>query len=302
MKPIISLIIPLLANTNSPIRIFEYIFNLDPKIELIVIINGKNEEEINKMKKRFMFYESSNIKIYSDKHCSPGQARNIGLTKASAEWVMFCDSDDIPQITEAIKITEESTSRTADIIICNYTVYDEIKLTESINGIKHLPTQIYFQLGIWRMIFRKELIENIHFPKIRMGEDQVFFARALNKNPKILFEDRNLYRYYTNNTFQLTKNISVKKDIFECIKLLQAEYKCDRKCEVGKLLGKQNNSGAILLLKGKYMNRENITTVLRSYRQAPHLIILSFIISLYGHVKNQSRKLKISDSRNQVNS
>jgi hypothetical protein len=58
--------------------------------------------------------------------------------------------------------------------------------------------------AVWRMIFKRDFIKECNFGKSNIGEDQVFLADALSKDPTIQFLEQNVYTYFQGSPEQLT--------------------------------------------------------------------------------------------------
>jgi hypothetical protein len=60
--------------------------------------------------------------------------------------------------------------------------------------------------GIWRHIFLRKSLDGILFPKLRMGEDQVFLGSFYSLGPKVLELKTPIYSYWTGGNSHLTTN------------------------------------------------------------------------------------------------
>ena len=62
--------------------------------ELILIDDSSTDDSYEKLKK-YASTSTLNIKIFqTEKNSGPGLARNIGIEKATGEWITFVDNDD----------------------------------------------------------------------------------------------------------------------------------------------------------------------------------------------------------------
>jgi glycosyltransferase involved in cell wall biosynthesis len=142
---------------------------------------------------------------------NPGDARNCGLPFARNEWVMFWDSDDKPNIDNIEKAIKDVSIDT-DLIIGRYSVFNlKAKNKEMLLDQDTLVVnekQIPWFPGIWRMIFRKNLIQNLSFPSLKLGEDQVFICKTLLRHPRIHYVQESLYTYTKKSPHQITEESS----------------------------------------------------------------------------------------------
>ena len=203
-KPLVSIIIPVynvekyLEKTLSSI-ISQSLLN----IEIICIDDCSSDksfailENFSKIDKR--------IKIFRNSHNSGvGFARNVGLEHATANFVMFLDSDDFVSADFCEKMYNAITSRTegslqVDLVVCNANnVFDETFTGTEREVKKDRNYATATSHMIWNKIFRRDLIEEsgLRFPTDVKGGEDVFFTicyRMLCKNITLL--DEKLYNY-----------------------------------------------------------------------------------------------------------
>lgn len=212
-------------------------------IELILIDDkstDKSREIIRQYSGRF-----ANIKgIYLDE-CSgyPGKPRNIGLENATADYVMFLDSDDYLENTACERLYDTITEENADIVGGSYTTENKkgvrkinewawtITLTSPdlkkdirkkktkeilsqpdfkfiIEDLNETPT-ILGNSNIWCKIYKRSLIEDnkIVFPEDIVAQDSVFLLETFYNAKKIVFI-KDIITHY-NNKRNDTKDSSV---------------------------------------------------------------------------------------------
>lgn len=189
-------------------------------IELIIVddLSTDNTQEIIDS-----YVESyDNIKTYdnSKKTGTPGRARNIAISKAEADYIMFIDHDDryLPDTVENLynAVTENS----ADVAIGKFQNFGENSMVtegwitedvvlESIND-----NRLFFSInGIWRMIFPKEFLNNnkIRFPEGVFAEDLAFMIDVFVNASKIVFINEVVYNFRLrtgdNSSTSLSKGI-----------------------------------------------------------------------------------------------
>jgi glycosyltransferase involved in cell wall biosynthesis len=142
----------------------------------------------------------------------PGPARNYGLTLADAPYVAFWDSDDVPELCSQIRMLQVIYKSDFDVIIGGYSRRN--LGTDQINFKSPKPEtwekDVALELGIWRMIFRKSFLQQVQFPSIRLGEDQVFFLRVLQLSPRVFAFSERVYEYTSNTGKQLTSKKSIR--------------------------------------------------------------------------------------------
>lgn len=148
------------------------------------------------------------ITLLSNRYGSPGAARNAGLNEITEGWVAFWDADDSP-LPGKIEIATNEVGPDISIVIGNYITQDyDSNLENPVDTNSNPPNwlNITANPGIWRFIFRRELIGQLKFPNYRLGEDQIFLAQVLSKNPKVLFSKLCFYVYTTGRKNSLTNS------------------------------------------------------------------------------------------------
>lgn len=159
---------------------------LNEKIEWIIIDDGCNEKQLNKL----------NAKVIHLKENSGGASvpRNVGLDIAKGKYILFIDSDDIvtKNYIEVIlnKLNE-------DFDYC----YISWKSDFAVIIIKDKPPE--WNCCVWNCIYKKDLIGNERFnPNLIIAEDYDFNKRV-RKGKYTSIQD--IIYIYKNNPNSLTK-------------------------------------------------------------------------------------------------
>jgi len=164
---------------NSTIRLI-YVFDCPSYINVESIVLKKLTE--------------LKVKVVIDSFGNAGQARNAGLSLADSDWIAFWDSDDMFDLNlalEALRIAPEDST----VVIGGFQVLEVCKGFRREVEPPITPSSLARNPGIWRMMFRKELLKDITFPSIKLAEDQVFLCRTLCQHPKVFFTPLVWYRY-----------------------------------------------------------------------------------------------------------
>jgi len=174
------------VGTDSIIVLVHDIQDFDTGIELREFIDSIDSKQVVFVEKFFG---------------SPGLARNAGLEKVVTEWCCFWDSDDIPNLEVTLSNIHNAKLDT-DVIISNF----KSKGTGEATTIDHHSNLDYVAMnpGIWRMVFKTEVIKQHKFLDLRMGEDQIFLLDVDLSNLKIEFSKKVSYVYCTEQEGQLT--------------------------------------------------------------------------------------------------
>jgi glycosyltransferase involved in cell wall biosynthesis len=224
-KPIgseLSIIVPCGSSQSSFSNLLKWIPDaMANKVEVILVVDTddiKSQKKIQSLRNL-----RQGIRVVSSSSRNPGGARNIGFQNTNRKWVMFCDSDDILYVDNALAVLEETIQRNKRIGIGQF-----VKVAESEqNKKKFFPAQYQETLmdlsiapGIWRYIFLRERIENVKFLDLSMGEDQVFLACINMTKKETHFSNVIIYEYFIDQGDQLTNQPALINDLPKAIKFL----------------------------------------------------------------------------------
>lgn len=206
-------------------------------IELLLVDDSSTDssrEIINKFSKQY-----DNIKsIFLDEnHGCPGPARNIGIAKATSEYIMFLDNDDQYEKHLCEKLYETIKKTNSDIVDCRFNQIDNISSKSSPKlydeEIKIVTENIgyYENIYIWTKIYKKSIIinNNILFISQGVNEDALFCTEYfMNAKKLVSLTDYVGYDHFIHGenlstvTFEYTMNIL--KSYYNVLKLLEEHH------------------------------------------------------------------------------
>jgi hypothetical protein len=154
-----------------------------------------------------------NERIFTGKFGSPGVARNSALKKCDSEFICFWDIDDFPD-TETINVVlNKLRDSNKDMAIGEWSFFGQPLKKQGTSVIK-----VGSSPGIWRFVFKKELLKGVEFSNLNWGEDQLFLMGVFANKPRILTIDKIIYRYREDTPGSLT---SQKKHVFDLYEVLK---------------------------------------------------------------------------------
>ncbi|MEY8562992.1 glycosyltransferase [Eggerthellaceae bacterium 3-80] len=139
-------------------------------------------------------------------------ARNAGITKATAQYLMFVDSDDLLELNACERVVETFEDTGADIITFGATCYPAWGGNDWLVGCLSPAPASYtgqdFDLMfredtrpyVWRSAVTRDFLERTHLTfreDVRFGEDQVFYFEAYPQAARCEVIADKLYLYRT---------------------------------------------------------------------------------------------------------
>ncbi len=174
-------------------------------IEIIIVHDIQDKETGEKLCDLIRDLHSTGLKFIEKHVNSPGLARNVGLEVAKGQWIAFWDSDDLPDIKQALASIYENSN--SEIIIGRYITHQRKSGKEKVSSKFDLNLRkVGINPGIWRMLFRHTILADKQFSSIKMAEDQVFIAELNFDSKSISFTNRILYKYFQGRPNQLTNS------------------------------------------------------------------------------------------------
>ena len=136
-------------------------------------------------------------------------ARNVGLDICAineGKYILILDSDDYIEPRYMEKMVGNAEQYNADITICGLERFDdktgEIVCVEMLNNPENLVTDIkgfemlgYINPVVWNKLYRKDIIGDARFTKIKRSEDTIFLFSLLPNVKSLKFINEVLYHY-----------------------------------------------------------------------------------------------------------
>lgn len=157
---------------------------LDPQlrddVEWIIVDDGCHELELDKFNARVIHLEKNS-------GCA-GIPRNVGLDLAKGEYITFIDADDIVSSDFVDKILEKIENEEFDYCLMSW--------KSNFFNVDIEYGRPEWNCSVWGIVYRRDLIGNVRFSDIRIGEDYEFNHKVLKgKCAKI----RDFMYYYRSN-------------------------------------------------------------------------------------------------------
>lgn len=217
-KPKLSIIIPVwnIGKAVEPI-VGSIISQKFDNFELILVDDGSTDETLSIIKE--LEKSDKRIRVYTKPNGGPSSARNIGLEKATGEFVQFYDADD--NISgDALSITTSAIEKTNSSLLVSGWQIDLNKPKEIVRNHKQVSPEsktidsdivenVLRSLGtdgtlynLWNKLFRADIIRenNLQFREdLRFGEDLLFSLEYIKHVNSISIIPDVTYHYLTNS-------------------------------------------------------------------------------------------------------
>lgn len=224
----ISIVMPVYNAENYLKKSIESILKQTyPAWEMIIVDNGSEDGSLQICRE----YSKNEDRIqvlhqYQNKGVSV--ARNLGLEKATGDYVTFLDADDwvaedyLEQLVKTVKDTK------AEMLICQYQkVYNEEREKDAVISEEEKSQQQRFvtktydrkdyiskcllngYTHCWGVLYKTSVLDGIRFlPGITIGEDVLFLIDTVLQAEKIVVTEYDGYRYYINENGAMNRKFT----------------------------------------------------------------------------------------------
>lgn len=226
---LLSIIVPVYNSEKYLKRCLDSIINQTYSNLEIILINDGSTDSSKSICEEYC-KKDIRIKMYSQENCGPSSARNIGIKKASGEYIMFVDSDDKLETNILEKLALFIPKY--DIVICNYNIVAEDRIKMVRNKIYYNEDFLNFVIinMLWGPVcklIKKRVIKTYFNQKYKIGEDLLFWYENSKNIKSFKYLDERLYAYYQNQDSLMNKQIIKQEhilsfDIFN--KIIEEQY------------------------------------------------------------------------------
>lgn len=193
----ISAVIPVTKMAGKLKNLEETIVNsVSNHIELIIVHDIRDKVTSTQILKLINGY--SNIKFLEGKYGSAGKARNAGIEIANSKWICFWDSDDQPNLKNIGKLIDKTEHDKNNLGYGSFEFSIAEDRKKSFFHVSPQKTEIIsinrFP-GLWRWVFKRDLVNNNRFLDYRLGEDITFLCRLMSFGGNISTFHETVYHY-----------------------------------------------------------------------------------------------------------
>jgi glycosyltransferase involved in cell wall biosynthesis len=300
-NPILSVVVPATRLHDKTKNLSKWLSDLHSSEVQVIIVHDVQDDQTSELL-RSILDEIGNpsIRFLEGVYNSPGLARNAGLALVDSDWIWFVDSDDLPNISEGLKVIGSAT-QSAEVLVGAFRVkiLDHHLLKSASKNYGSFESVAY-NPGLWRMIFRTLSLGDLKFSEYKMAEDQLFLLEFDFFNRNVEFFENHLYTYFQGVVGQLTSNTvairEIEQVIFRTIELFIHHHRNETKKFVAIMLIRQTIS-----LINRSTIREQISLINGLVRNLAKLetsdgrILLQAIVIIFKmkRVKNERNRLTL---------
>jgi glycosyltransferase involved in cell wall biosynthesis len=216
-SPKVSIIIPVYNVEKYVARCLDSLVNQTlAEIEIICVDDQSPDNSFEVMRHYQEKYPEKVIIVRSDINRCIGGARNLGLARASGEYVGFVDSDDWVDPTMFEKLYSCAIQSQCDVVDCDYCI---MAADQTIGRVSNTPDQVgeldiarkkslVLNPGrVWTKIYRRSFLQENHliFPEHLFYEENEFMPITMVHAQKLGKVNEKLYFYFAGSSLSTTK-------------------------------------------------------------------------------------------------
>ena len=225
----ISIVIPVYNVSKYLSKCIDSIINQKYKnLEIILVDDGSTDDSGNICEEYAK--KDNRIKVIHKENGGLSDARNVGIDNATGEYIGFVDSDDWISEDMYFILYNNMKKEDADISCCNrffayintikpYGTVDFYEVMDSQRAIELMCTYGYLGVSAYTKLYKKEIFQNIRYPKGKVNEDIYTTYKLLDKASKIVYDATPLY-YYRQRRGSITNSKKVNVNAMEASKEL----------------------------------------------------------------------------------
>lgn len=215
MRYKISVIIPCYNGEKYIDRCMESVLNQTLKdIEIIVVDDGSKDKSVDML--TTYSEKDSRVKLFIKDNGGQSSARNLGLDKATGEYIAFVDIDDYIDTAMMELLYNNAIKTNAQMSVCSIANvdangmvrsadYDEkLVVFDTKTAITQLLAERYILFAMWDKLYKRELFSTARFPEGVIHEDVLLPYELTKECQTICCEMKPMY-YYCENEVSTTR-------------------------------------------------------------------------------------------------
>lgn len=238
MKPLVSVVVPIYMVEKYLNRCVESLVNQTYKNLEIILVDDGSLDSCPKICDEWED-KDQRIQVIHKENGGLSDARNAGIARAKGVYIALVDSDDFVALDFIETLLNTAIETQSDIVQCRYEYVAGDRMTKDKEKVEN--TEIFtgremiagfawkdgaYNVVAWNKLYKRELFEDISYPKGRIHEDEATSYRLFYQADKVAFVYRYLYGYYTGGSSITRDSFSKKRldwewAVYERIKFLE---------------------------------------------------------------------------------
>lgn len=194
--------------------------------EVLCVDDGSTDQSaaiIKQYAKKYPF-----IRYFYQTNRGVSAARNLGLQKASGKYVMFVDADDWIKKNTLKYLFQKAEQFYTDILVYGGQASSFFDTSDWIRDALFPKNKLYVKDSIHALLyengsrpcvvnklFLRDILNGVFFAEhITISEDQAFLFLVFPRAQRILYTDKNIYRYRVSNEMSAMHQIAFDRTLF----------------------------------------------------------------------------------------
>lgn len=215
MEDLVSVVVPVYNSEKYLEACLDSIVNQTYRNLNIILVDDGSSDSSGKICEKYA-KKDSRITVIHKQNGGNGDARNEGYKHAKGKWLVMVDNDDLLHVQQIEVLVRIAKEKDADVVVGNYRaisddespddriITEEVYKKADVLTQEHLNNQEFIKKRSmilttpWSKIWKRELYEDILFPKKSKHDDTWTTWKAYEKAKKVVFVDE-IVHYWRNN-------------------------------------------------------------------------------------------------------
>ena len=200
----------------------------------VLLINDGSQDSSGEICQEYVARDSR-FRYFEKENGGASDARNYGIERSNGKYLTFVDSDDWLSLTYVEDLYQAAIRNDADTVVSHYTIYNESDRNyyvhiwddyyektctgeELVLELPSLELNGYVYITSWGILFKKELFNNIRFPKGKVIEDSRTNYKLFFRSNKVAYIHKEIY-YHREGIESIGSSVNEKllTDVLECL-------------------------------------------------------------------------------------
>lgn len=253
MEKLITIVVPVYNIEKYISRCIKSIINQTYKNLEIILVDDGSKDNSGKICDEYQ-NKDNRIKVIHKINGGLSDARNVGIEHARGELIAFVDGDDYVEKEHIEYLYNMLMKSNADISVCQFNIMYEGSEKKSkktkkdkqivVNNVEALETMLYnkkFCNSACTKLYKKNLFNDIQFPKGKLYEDLGTTYKLIAKSKKLVYGNLQTYNYLINRKDSIInrkfdeKRMEAIKFADEILKFVNGKYPNIKNAAIARL-------------------------------------------------------------------